>query len=131
MSEMRRSREAVAVIERGLQTFVEVGNALLEIRDSRLYRESHGTFEQYCRERWGWGRNYVNKQIAAAEVANNLGTFVPKTEAVARELAGLDPEQQREIWDMALVFSKKIGEPTAREVRMAELWSFAEANSED
>ena len=29
-------------IERGLQTFVEVGTALLEIRDSRLYRQAFG-----------------------------------------------------------------------------------------
>ena len=42
------------VIERGLATFVEVGEALSEIRDARLYRESHTTFEAYCRERWGF-----------------------------------------------------------------------------
>jgi hypothetical protein len=61
---------------------------------SGFYRhDDFHTFEAYCRERWGWGRNYVNKQIAAAEVAANLGTNVPKpqTEAVARELVGLDP----------------------------------------
>lgn len=30
------------VIERGLKTFVDVGNALLAIRDKRLYRQDHG-----------------------------------------------------------------------------------------
>lgn len=33
-----RLEELEATIERGLTTFVEVGLALLEIRDSRLYR---------------------------------------------------------------------------------------------
>jgi hypothetical protein len=28
------------------------GTALLEVRDRRLYRETHATFEDYCRERW-------------------------------------------------------------------------------
>lgn len=40
-----------AVIERGRRAFVEVGTALAQIRDSRLYRQSHDTFEAYCRER--------------------------------------------------------------------------------
>jgi hypothetical protein len=30
--------ELESVIETGIKTFVEVGNALLEIRDSKLYR---------------------------------------------------------------------------------------------
>jgi hypothetical protein len=89
-----------AIIQNGLRTFIEVGNALLEIRDERLYREQgFKTFEDYCQKRWGWGRNYANKQIIAAEVIQNLGTNVPKpkNEAQARELARLPVEQQREI----------------------------------
>ncbi len=35
-----------------VQTFYEVGNALLQIRDERLYRQTHSTFEEYCREKW-------------------------------------------------------------------------------
>ena len=42
------------VIEKGLKTFVDVGNALLAIRDKRLYRQGFGTFEDYCKDRWGW-----------------------------------------------------------------------------
>src|SRR6476660_8234750 len=41
-----------AIIQKGIQTFVEVGNALLEIRESRLYRGQYSTFEEYCRTRW-------------------------------------------------------------------------------
>ena len=45
-----------ATIERGLETFHEVGAALLEIQDGRLYRETHAAFEDYCRERWQMSR---------------------------------------------------------------------------
>ncbi|MEM8779859.1 MAG: hypothetical protein AAGF26_13490, partial [Cyanobacteria bacterium P01_G01_bin.49] len=29
------------------------GAALQELRDKRLYRETHGSFEEYCREKFG------------------------------------------------------------------------------
>ncbi len=38
-------------INAGLQTFHEVGNALLAIREARLYRQDFATFEDYCRQR--------------------------------------------------------------------------------
>lgn len=98
-------QELEAVVEGGLRTFVEVGEALLAIRDRRLYREQgFDTFETYCRERWRWGRNYVNKQIAAAEVVRELGTVVPKPEAErqVRELVRAPVEERQQIWDQAV-----------------------------
>jgi hypothetical protein len=93
-------------IERGLHTFVEVGAALLAIRDhpQKLYRE-YGTFEDYCRERWGVTRNYANKMIAASEVMERLGTIVPilpTSEAQARPLTRLEPLQQAPAWQQAV-----------------------------
>ena len=89
------------VIERGLTTFVEVGNAIREIRDSKLYKESHGTFEDYCRERWGWSRVHAHRQMEAANTAELLPIGnKPKSEAVTRELAPLkgDPETMNRVW---------------------------------
>ncbi len=40
------------IIEKGLKTFIEVGNALFEIKNNKLYRESFTTFEAYCKDRW-------------------------------------------------------------------------------
>lgn len=76
-SEFARLADCESKIERGIAVFLEVGNALLEIRDSRLYRQQFSTFEDYCKERWGFARNYANKVIAATEVVANLGTNVP------------------------------------------------------
>lgn len=87
-------------MQNGMQAYVEMSDILREIRDERHYREDgFKTFETYCQKRWGWGRNYVNKQIAAAQVVLNLGTTVPNgiTERQARELVPLSPEQQRQL----------------------------------
>jgi phage N-6-adenine-methyltransferase len=115
-----RLGELEGVIERGLATFVDVGAALLEIRDSRLYRESHGTFEDYCRERWDFSRPRAYQLIQAAEVGTLVSTTVDtpiSSERIARELAPLrdEPERLREAWETAV--EQHGPAPTAKEVR--------------
>lgn len=113
------------IIEAGKQTFLDVGIALLKIRDGRLYRATHKTFEEYCRQRWGWSRQRANQQIAAAEVVSNLTTVVvktelPKTESVARPLAALPPPQQRQAWAKATETAKAEARPvTAKDTERA------------
>lgn len=105
ITEETRLAELEAVIEHGLKTFVDVGNALLEVRDSRLYRKEYSTFEDYCRDRWGMSKRYANYQIEAARTIGNLGTIVPTlpaTESQARPLTSLPPEVQAEAWQRAV-----------------------------
>jgi len=115
----RRLVQLEGLIARGLETFVEVGKALLEIRDSRLYRGSHATWEAYCRERWSWSKTHANRQIDAAQVAIHLTPMgvSPLTERVARELAPLqaEPEKVRDAWDSIL--QQHGPEPTAEQAR--------------
>jgi hypothetical protein len=94
------------VIEEGKRTFVEVGNALMKIRDGKLYRADFDTFEDYCQKRWGWNSSRSRQLIGAAEVVNNIGSVttgntLPDTERMTRPLAKLEPEQQREAWQRA------------------------------
>lgn len=92
------------VIARGLKTFIEVGEALTTIRDSRLYRQSHPTFDAYCQERWGWTAGRARQLIGAAETATNVaiaGGTAPATESQARELAGLSPDDAAEVMRLA------------------------------
>lgn len=102
--EQGRLQTLEGVIEEGLKTFVEVGNALLEIRDSRLYRQEFGAFEDYCRDRWGMSRPRAYQLIGAAEVVGSLSTMVDKpiSERQARPLTKLEPEQQQEAWQRAV-----------------------------
>ena len=93
-----RLLELETVIERGKLTFVEVGNALAEIRDSRLYRAQYSTFEQYCKERWGWSRSYSYRQIEAAQAVQVLPMGnIPTNERGARPLVTLTPEEREKV----------------------------------
>lgn len=93
-----------SIIERGLNTFYEVGTALAEIREQRLYRNTHDTFEAYCRERWQMSRIHAHRLIDAAEVISNLLPIgnTPTTESQARELAPLDADLQKAVWQIAV-----------------------------
>jgi len=95
-------------IEAGRVTFLEVGRALIEIRDYKdglLYRR-YGGWDQYCKERWEFGRSYAYRLIGAAEVVAQLsprgdnGEFgVPSSEKQIRVLRLLErPEDMRKAW---------------------------------
>jgi hypothetical protein len=98
-------RECEAVLERGLATFFEVGNALLRIRDDELYRATHATFKEYCQDRWNLGRAYAWRLIAAAERIRllPLGTAAPRpvNEFQVRPFLKLAPEEFPAAWKQA------------------------------
>ena len=85
-------------ISQGLASFVEVGEALSDIRDARLYRATHGTFEEYCGQRWGMKKSKAYYLMDAAAV---VSTMVDKTkitsERQARELARVEPARREEV----------------------------------
>jgi hypothetical protein len=78
-----------------------VGEALTEIRDNRLYREEHPTFEAFCSDVLGFSRQHAYRLIAGAAVAGILSPMGDKedlTERTVRPLAGLPAEQAREVY---------------------------------
>lgn len=86
-----------AVIERGMRTFIEVGNALGEIKASRLYRQTHASFEEYCQVRWGMTGRRARQLIDATEVADEIGTTVPLlTERAVRPLTVVPDDERAE-----------------------------------
>ncbi len=120
LDEQDELRRCELIIERGLKTFFEVGAALARVRDLRLYRTTHATFEAYCHARWDFSKTYANNLIAATSVRENLTTIVvkqlPANEAQARPLTRLhDPEQQREVWQQVLATAPE-GRVTAAHV---------------
>lgn len=125
-AEIDRLERLEATINRGVKTFLEVGNALCEIRDDRLYRNTHKTFECYLDSKWGMTRTRAYQLIDAAKAVEDLSTRVdklpqtecqareaecqagedlstrvdvlPQTEFQARPLVALPPEKRREVW---------------------------------
>ena len=95
------------------RAFCEAGWALDELRDKKLYRSTHKSFEIYCRERFNYTRDTVYLKIAAATVykniENNLPTIgrqipLPTNERQLRDLAKADltPSEQFSVWVQAV-----------------------------
>ncbi|MEH1868922.1 MAG: hypothetical protein V7K69_28555 [Nostoc sp.] len=100
------------LLERKVErAFFEAGKALAQLRDRRLYRSTHRTFEEYCRDRFGYTHRRVNYLIAGSVVFDNIvmGTncsqneevdktrlnpsrILPTNEGQVRPLAQLEPQ---------------------------------------
>jgi DNA N-6-adenine-methyltransferase (Dam) len=104
-------------IEKGLQSFVEIGAALKQIQENKLYRADYSTFEQYLETRWGMSREQGYRNMSAATVAQNLLPIgnIPTAESQLRLLSPLPEEQQREVWRDAIKRTIT-GAPTAATV---------------
>ena len=106
-------------IETGIDSFLEVGNALARIRDGKLYRETHGTFADYVRERWNMSSSYAYRIMNMNEVVEDLLPIgdIPN-EAQSRELGKLEtPAERAEVWQE--VIEETQGKPTAKAVKEA------------
>ncbi|MGK7950452.1 MAG: hypothetical protein AB4368_17120 [Xenococcaceae cyanobacterium] len=104
------------------RAFYQAGIALKELRDRRLYRSTHETFEKYCQDRFGMQRRHPYRLIDAAAVVDNILEMcpirtqnssdtsdtnkileiIPTSEWQIRSLTKLGPHQQREIWAKAV-----------------------------
>jgi hypothetical protein len=117
-TEQAELAECEAVVREGLRTFVEVGQALMRIRDGRLYRATHATFDGYVRDQFGVGQAYAHRLIGAAAVAlSPIGDKITN-EAQARELVPLldDPERMEQVVKHA---ERGWGNLTAKALRSA------------
>ena len=87
------------VVSEGLKTFVEVGDALAEIKDRKLYLAAgHETFDSYCKESFQFGANYGRKLIKSADIAKE---FDVPNENVARAVNRVPADDRQEVVDMA------------------------------
>lgn len=109
------------VIKQGLETFIEVGQALLTIREKRLYRLEFGTFEDYCLGKWAIERRHAYRLMDASTAVLNVshGTqIIPQSERQARPLTPLEPEIQHEVWKEVVKQSEATNTPiTAAKVQ--------------
>jgi hypothetical protein len=113
------------VIESGVASFLATGSALKEIRDDRLYRENHKTFESYIKSRWGFEKSRAYQLIAASDIKDNLSTVVdvPKAKEInnERQLRELTNVPAESLKDVIVKASEIVGdEPlTAKAIKQA------------
>lgn len=103
------------IIEKGYTTFIEVGNALFEIRNNKLYREKHATFEEYCKGKWQIKRQRAYELMEAASIVNTLSEISDKDngqhdngltptmrESHAAALAKIPQESRNDVWQKVI-----------------------------
>jgi hypothetical protein len=91
------------IVRRGIETFLEVGRALKEIHDRKLYRASHRSFHAYVSGHFGMERAHAHRLVQSAAVVANLSPMgdipMPVNERQIRPLTRFEkPEKQREVW---------------------------------
>ncbi|MBW4479930.1 MAG: hypothetical protein KME54_24570 [Tolypothrix brevis GSE-NOS-MK-07-07A] len=104
-AEAQELRRLETTVERGLRAFWEIGQALRQIQDQRLYRQDYKNFEEYCITRWEMSRRSAYQLIEAASVYENVrhgAQILPANERQTRPLTILPPEKQREAWNKAV-----------------------------
>lgn len=123
--ERRSLKSLETVIDKGLSHFIEVGTALKEISEKKLYRENYRTFESYVSKRFEIQKRHAYQLIAAVEVKEDLCAMahkmeLPKNERQYRELAKLPNDAVSEVWTSVLETCEKQGEfVTAKRVKDA------------
>jgi hypothetical protein len=128
LADQGRLAELEAVVERGMQTFVEVGTALMEIRDFKLYRQTHATFEGYCKDRFGFSDSRGRQLIAAAKTVTTVtaeGLPAPTTERQARQFArerreALAKSEKPKPHPLGVSLGGSVGGELSREDRLAQ-----------
>lgn len=112
------------VISAGQKTFVAVGVALAEIRDAKLYRADHDTFEDYCRSKWGWTKQHVYRLIECAPIAKSNPQVTSLNQA--REVAKVPAERRAEVVTKA----KAKADAEERPMRARDIIDVASENTE-
>ena len=93
----RRLAELTDTIQRGLATFVEVGRALLEVRQDRLWSDGWESFDAWCLDVHGFGQTYASRLITASTTPEDLPDGQkPQSERQARKQRSESREQADE-----------------------------------
>jgi hypothetical protein len=105
LTDAARLSECESVVERGSAVFLEVGRALMAIRDGNLYRGTHRTFAEYCSARWGFEKSHAHRLIQSALIAESIPPMgdVCVNERQLRPLALVPAENRGEVWAQAVL----------------------------
>jgi len=119
ITEAKRLAEYEATIHQGLNSWMEVSNAMIKIHDDQLYREKAETFEAYCKSEFGLSRARAYQLIESGKTVEILSTIVdipaPANEGIARELAKVETDEAKaDVWVKACETAPKAKDGTPK-----------------
>ncbi len=121
--DLRQSQLRSQLIERVGNAFYISGMALLQLKEERLYRSTHFSFDEFCQDIFGYSSDYAYLKMAAAKVYQNIidnllpsegkltngrQQILPTRQRQLRPIvkAKLDDDAQVEVWKGAIALAK-------------------------
>jgi hypothetical protein len=99
--EQRELQTCEVIIQRHRQGFLATARALHTIWEKRLWRETHSSFESYCRQKWDLGKSQAYRYLEGYKLAEGTPNAEGLNGAAMRVLACAAPAQRQELIDMA------------------------------
>ena len=120
--ERRTLKKHTKTIDQGLATFAEVGTALREIRDGKLYKEESLTFEKFVAKRWEMSRSTAYERIETSDVFLEMSEISDKTKPSNQEqckaLLKVSSANRAEVWESVLRYCEEQEiEPTGKLIK--------------
>jgi hypothetical protein len=88
---------------------IDASKALAQIKEKQLYRIDYTSFEEYCRQRWGFQHSKAYRLITIATICEALALNPdlppPEQECQVLPLIGQPSEMAAAIWQTAYGFS--------------------------
>lgn len=139
---LNRLRELEQIIEQNMDAWIRIGMALIEIRDERLYQETHPTLEEWAKDRFSISRRHAYRLMDGVKVRDIIVSHgsqtLPVNERQVRQLTRYDPEVQVKLWKEAvdLAGEDELTEKHVRQViremnRQARVHELVEATGEN
>ncbi len=103
--ERERLVELEITIEKNLPAGLQLGLAIAEIKDCKLYRETHDSWEEYVRDRFDIARRTAFQYIQSAhayQLVHNCALTKPANESQVRPLLRLSDEAMPDAWTKAV-----------------------------
>ena len=103
--ERNRLAELEAEIEENLPAGLKLGLAIAEIKDRRLYRETHDLWEEYVRDRFDIARRTAFQYVASAHayrLVHSCALTKPANESQLRPLLKLSDDAIPDAWAKAV-----------------------------
>jgi hypothetical protein len=106
--EASRRKVLEKTITKGIGTVLKVGEALTEIKESRLYRDKFKTFAEYCDKKWGFTRMRAHQLIEASNVHAELPKECKTSFTNAKQLNALATLPKSERAEAAKAIIEKV-----------------------